>query len=109
MHVSVSFCIYKLTQAYLGDIVGLAPNHHYIASIMIKQVTLILGFSLYMQVMFILHCNLLNVQMALYLKNNAHTLIKNTLLVRMLSFEASLSINHLFAVVTSNIIGHRSS
>ena len=105
-YVSVSFCIYKLIHTYPGDIVGVAPSHHYKASITIKQVTLILGFSVYMQVMFILHCNLLSVQMALYLKNNVHTLIKNNLLVRMLSFEPSLSVNHLFAVVTSKVIGH---
>ena len=99
-------CPVPISVPYPGDIVGVAPSHHYKASITIKQVTLILGFSVYMQVMFILHCNLLSVQMALYLKNNVYTLIKNNLLVRMLSFEPSLSVNHLFAVVTSKVIGH---
>ena len=47
-------------EAYLGDIVGLAPDHHNKVDIAIKSHNYF-GFPVHIEVMFTLHCSLLRV------------------------------------------------
>ena len=64
-------------QAYLEDIntMGLVSDHQDVTGGMKFLVQKLFGFSVYIKVIFILHCSLLSMQEHYVYKNNIYTLI----------------------------------